>query len=175
MPLAKKPKEVIFRKTKALPSLTTSPPRAATTITFEDFIAGQEFSFPFVMNGITFHSPYDPSPTKIIDNTIWGEPLMQDAWLTTGIALRPDGVIINLPHSTDLCSVTFVPDLPETARAQARIEWFDSAGMLIDAKDIAGIPLYRPFTHVISDKDVLTVIVYSNVETPLCRIQAVLP
>lgn len=175
MAKSKTPIATNFRSTKTVTSLVAPAPRQAQTVDFRSFIHGQKLAAPFTYGGFTFSSPYDPTPLEIIDLTSYAEPHLEDTWQTNGIALRPDGVFVQLPSTSDLCSVSIVPNLGSTAIKQLRIEWFDGKGMLIDSIEFnAGrtLPQHKVYTQVIAAKGVSIVALYSNEETPLCRLQA---
>ena len=171
----KKSKDPQFRTTKIAPALLAALPTQARTVNFQNFIHGQTLKHPFTLDGFTFASPFSATPFKIIDSTSYGEPALENTWLTTGLGLSANGIFVQLPAVADLCSISIVPDLAATATKQVRFEWFDSNGVLLGDAEFGSanpLPQYVPYTHVVNVPGVAMLAVYSNEETTLCRVQA---
>jgi hypothetical protein len=174
----KKKRTIEFRTTKSIARFLAGPPQEATTVDFGTFIHGQVLALPFTFRGFTFASPFSPDPAKVMDLTTYGEPALQNTWLSNGIALRRDGLFVQFPNPTNLCSLTVFPDLETSAPRQLRIEWFDAAGNLVGEKEFGSanpLPQYQAYTHVIAEKGIAMIAAYSNEDTPLCRVQVLYP
>ncbi len=175
--MRKKPKSPAFQLEKSFTGVPLAPTKAAV-LQFPFYIHGQQIALPYAQDGFTIASPYDPAPLEVIDGTTWGEPLMEDSWPTPGVAARPKGIFIVLPDLCHAVTVTVVPDLDVSAQTQVAFQWFDHQGSLIDEKAFGNatspIPMYKPFTFLMQARGIKTIGVYSNVETPICRVQALI-